>query len=109
MFTITGAQQTLMIVMAWIRAIISMLKTGDTMNFYIQQSIHIHFIKIGGITNSSVLQIGSAGIIKPASYLYNTGNFTEPAPEAEGPAPAGPAGGSVFLSPSVPLTGAQKR
>ncbi|MBG9545730.1 spore gernimation protein [Cytobacillus firmus] len=79
------------------------------MNFYIQQSIHIHFIKIGGITNSSVLQIGSAGIIKPASYLYNTGGFTEPAPEAEGPTPAGPAGGSVFLSPSVPLTGAQKR
>lgn len=109
MFTITGAQQTLMIVMAWIRVIISMLKTGDTMNFYIQQSIHINFIKIGGITNSSVMQIGSAGIIKPAAYLYNTGGFTEPAPEAEGPAPAGPSGESVFLSPSVPLTGAQKR
>ncbi|KAF0818052.1 MULTISPECIES: spore germination protein GerPB [unclassified Cytobacillus] len=79
------------------------------MNFYIQQSIHINFIKIGGISNSSVMQIGSAGIIKPASYLYNTGNFTEPAPEAEGPAPAGPAGASAFPAPAVPLTRAQKR
>jgi spore germination protein PB len=52
------------------------------MNFYIQQSIQINFIKIGSVTNSSVLQIGSAGIIKPASYLYNTGCFTGPAPEA---------------------------
>lgn len=46
------------------------------MNFYIQQSIQINFIKISSITNSSVLQIGSAGIIKPASYMYNTGGFT---------------------------------
>ncbi|UII56945.1 spore germination protein GerPB [Cytobacillus spongiae] len=52
------------------------------MNFYIQQSIQINSIRIDGITNSSVLQIGSAGIIKPASYLYNTGGFTEPAPQA---------------------------
>lgn len=52
------------------------------MNFYIQQSIQINFIKISSITNSSVLQIGSAGIIKPASYLYNTGGFTQPAPAA---------------------------
>jgi spore germination protein PB len=54
------------------------------MNFYIQQSIQINFIKISSITNSSVLQIGSAGIIKPASYLYNTGGFTQPAPEVGG-------------------------
>jgi spore germination protein PB len=70
------------------------------MNFYIQQSIQIHFIKIGGITNSSVLQIGSAGIIKPAAYLYNTGGFTHPAPLAITqpwlPPPA-------LLTPSVPL------
>ncbi len=52
------------------------------MNFYIQQSIHINMLKIDGITNSSVLQIGSAGMIKPVSYLYNTGGFTEPAPAA---------------------------
>jgi spore germination protein PB len=62
-------------------------------NFYIQQSININMIRIDGISNSSVLQIGSAGIIKPASYLYNTGGYTAPAPEASGtltgePAPA---------------------
>jgi spore germination protein PB len=54
-------------------------------NFYIQQSININFIKIGSISNSSVLQIGSAGIIKPASHLFNTGGFTKPAPEADKP------------------------
>ncbi|GER65763.1 hypothetical protein BpJC7_21680 [Weizmannia acidilactici] len=52
------------------------------MNIYVQQSINIRMIKIGGITNSSVLQIGTSGIIKPASYLYNTGNFSAPAPSA---------------------------
>jgi spore germination protein PB len=50
-------------------------------NYYIKQSININFIRIDGISNSSVLQIGSAGIIKPASYLYNTGGFTAPAPQ----------------------------
>jgi spore germination protein PB len=53
------------------------------MNFYIQQSIHINLIKIGSLSNSSVLQIGSAGMIKPASHLFNTGGFIKPAPEAE--------------------------
>ncbi len=53
------------------------------MNFYIQQSIQINYIKIGSITNSSVLQIGSAGIIKPSAHLYNTGGFTQPAPSAQ--------------------------
>ncbi|MEK3887425.1 spore germination protein GerPB [Bacillus sp. FSL K6-3431] len=47
----------------------------------VQQTIHIQMIKIGGITNSSVFQIGTSGIITPASYLYNTGQFTGPAPE----------------------------
>ncbi|EKN63304.1 Spore germination GerPB [Schinkia azotoformans MEV2011] len=50
------------------------------MNFYVNQSIIIQYIKIGGISNSSVLQIGSAGIIKPHSYLANTGGYTKPAP-----------------------------
>lgn len=40
-------------------------------------------IKIESLTNSSVLQIGSAGVIKPSSHLYNTGGFTGPAPELE--------------------------
>jgi spore germination protein PB len=70
------------------------------MNFYIQQSIQINFIKISSITNSSVLQIGSAGIIKPASYLHNTGGFTKPAPEA-----GSPNGQSPLESFAVPLTG----
>ncbi|MBT2688984.1 spore germination protein GerPB [Bacillus sp. ISL-47] len=74
------------------------------MNFYIQQSIHINFIKIGGITNSSVMQIGSAGIIKPSSYLYNTGGFTEPAPEAEVSVPSVQSD-SLLTTPAVPLGG----
>jgi len=48
----------------------------------VQQTINIQMIKIGGITNSSVLQIGTAGIITPSSHLYNTGGFTGPAPSA---------------------------
>ena len=59
------------------------IKVVKSMNLYVQQSISIQFLKIGGITNSSVLQIGSAGIIKAASRLYNTGGYTEPAPLAE--------------------------
>lgn len=56
------------------------------MNFFIHQNIVIHNLKIDGLTNSSVCQIGSAGMIKPLSKLYNTGGFTEPAPPA-GPQP----------------------
>lgn len=68
------------------------------MNYYIQQTIQIHFLKVQGISNSSVLQIGSAGVIKPNSHLYNTGGFTGPAPEAKPPG-----GGSVTQAPAVPL------
>ncbi|KYC97208.1 spore germination protein GerPB [Heyndrickxia sporothermodurans] len=50
------------------------------MKISVQQTIQIRMIKIGGISNASVFQIGTAGIIKPAAYLYNTGCFTEPAP-----------------------------
>jgi spore germination protein PB len=71
------------------------------MNFYIQQSIQINFIKINSITNSSVLQIGSAGIIKPASYLHNTGGFTKPAPKAGSTQTT-----SMQSSVAVPLAGA---
>ncbi|MRX73516.1 spore gernimation protein GerPB [Bacillus lacus] len=53
------------------------------MNFYIDQSIQINYLRVGAVSNSSVLQIGSAGIIKPLSNLYNTGGFIEPAPLAE--------------------------
>jgi spore germination protein PB len=53
------------------------------LNFYVNQSIVINYIRIGGISNSAVFQIGSAGIIKPVSHLYNTGGFTGPAPGAK--------------------------
>lgn len=71
------------------------------MNFYIQQSIHIHFIKIGGVTNASVFQIGSAGIVKPTAHLYNTGGFTQPAPLAQKPGPTTTT--SLLQAPAVPL------
>lgn len=77
------------------------------MNYYIQQSIQINLIKIGGISNSSVLQIGSAGIIRPASYLYNTGQYTEPAP-ASSVAGETPLAGSVIETPFVPLQSSQR-
>ena len=53
------------------------------MNITIHQSISIYLIKIGAITNSSVLQIGSTGSIQAQSDIYNTGGFTEPVEEAE--------------------------
>ena len=55
------------------------------MNIYVQQSISIQFLKVGSISNSSVLQIGSAGIIKSDSHFYNTGGFTRPAPTIDNP------------------------
>ena len=45
------------------------LKSGEKMNFYVQQSITIQYLKVNSVTNSSVLQIGSAGIIKPTTQF----------------------------------------
>lgn len=59
------------------------------MNFYINQSICINYLRVEAVSNSSVLQIGSAGIIKPLSNLYNTGGFTQPAPQIESEALTG--------------------
>jgi spore germination protein PB len=50
------------------------------MNLFVHQNIIIHTIKIEGISNSSVFQIGSAGVIKSLSQFYNSGGFTQPAP-----------------------------
>jgi len=58
------------------------------MNFYINQSIQINYLRVEGISNSSVLQIGSAGSIKTLANLYNTGSYTEESPPV--------AGGEVF-------------
>ncbi|ARK30066.1 spore germination protein GerPB [Halalkalibacter krulwichiae] len=68
------------------------------MNFFINQSINIQSIRINGLSNSSVLQIGSAGMIKALSNNYNTGGFTEPAPEAGQQATV-----TEALTPAVPL------
>lgn len=80
------------------------------MNFYIQQSININFLKVEGISNSSVLQIGSVGMIKPISNLYNSGGFKEPAPEAIHPSQiyTGMSGEgypqNLLETPAVPLS-----
>ncbi|MCL6606343.1 MAG: spore germination protein GerPB [Paenibacillus sp.] len=70
------------------------------MNLFVHQNIVIHSLKVEGISNSSVLQIGSAGMIKPLSQLFNTGGFTLPAPPAE-PLPEAVA---PSLIPFIPLT-----
>ncbi|WP_449622111.1 spore germination protein GerPB [Robertmurraya sp. Marseille-Q9965] len=74
------------------------------MNYYIQQSIVINNLKIESIANSSVFQIGTAGIIRGSSHLYNTGGFVEPAPEAEKPGqPQTTVQEGSFTMPAVPL------
>ncbi|GIQ67822.1 spore germination protein GerPB [Xylanibacillus composti] len=49
-------------------------------NVVIHQNITIHHLRVEGISNSSILQIGSAGSIRALANLYNTGRFTEAAP-----------------------------
>lgn len=61
----------------------------------IHQSININLIKVGAITNSSVLQIGSTGSIQARSDIHNTGGYTEPVEKAEAL--------STEFSPLVPL------
>ncbi|MCM3720164.1 spore germination protein GerPB [Fictibacillus phosphorivorans] len=51
------------------------------MNLFVSQTIVIQQLKVEGIQNSSVLQIGSAGVIQPISQLFNTGGHKGPAPE----------------------------
>ncbi|GLI09955.1 putative spore germination protein GerPB [Paenibacillus tyrfis] len=56
------------------------------MQLIIHQSIVIQNFKIGSVSNSSVLQIGTAGTIRALANLYNTGGFTGPAPQFTAPA-----------------------
>lgn len=72
------------------------------MQLTVHQSIVIHQLRVEAVTNSSVLQIGTAGIIKALSNLYNTGGFTGPAPLPTAPLPATP-------TPLVPLAGPAAR
>ncbi|MGP4041848.1 spore germination protein GerPB [Gracilibacillus sp. D59] len=67
------------------------------MNLTINQSIYIHFLKVGSISNSSVLQIGSTGKMQSVSQLYNTGGYEAPAEEAT------PEGGPEPLVPLSPF------
>lgn len=57
------------------------------MEWTIHQQITIHKLEVGSVANSSILQIGSAGMIKGLSQLFNTGGFVEPAPQLTGPFP----------------------
>ncbi|SEU03814.1 spore germination protein PB [Salinibacillus kushneri] len=68
------------------------------MNFTIYQNISIRYLRVGSVTNSSVLQIGSSGTIQGLSNLYNTGGYTQPAEEAE------PIGENPKFQPFVPLS-----
>jgi spore germination protein PB len=74
------------------------------MNFYINQTICINYLRVEAVSNSSVLQIGSAGIIKPLSNLYNTGGYTEPAPQIETETPTGVVTEEEEEESLVPLT-----
>lgn len=65
------------------------------MTLIVHQSIHIHMIRIDGMSNASVFQVGCAGIIRPQARLMNTGGFTGPAPPIDG------TGGQ--MPPFVPL------
>ena len=71
------------------------------MNFYVQQSITIQYLKVNSVTNSSVLQIGSSGIIKPTTHLYNTGGYTGPAPPTESPIPITATYSAVYGSSDI--------
>ncbi|UPG62338.1 spore germination protein GerPB [Metabacillus endolithicus] len=73
------------------------------MNFYINQTICINYLRVDSVNNSSVLQIGSAGMIKPLSNLYNTGGFFQEAPQILTEAPTGVAA-EASEGPLVPLS-----
>ncbi|UOQ43476.1 spore germination protein GerPB [Halobacillus salinarum] len=73
------------------------------MSLTVHQSICIHVLRIGTIANSSIVQIGSSGVIQGKADLYNTGEYTKPGEEAE------PVAGEVSIPeqealPLVPLS-----
>ncbi|UQZ87426.1 putative spore germination protein GerPB [Paenibacillus konkukensis] len=53
------------------------------MNLVVNQHIVIHQLRVDSVSNSSILQIGSAGMIKPLSNNYNTSASKEAQSEAE--------------------------
>lgn len=68
---------------------------------HVYQTISIRNLTVNSLANSSVFQIGSAGLVKSLSNNFNTGGFTGPAPDT-GPASDDVTGG-VSSNPSVPL------
>lgn len=68
----------------------------------VHQSIDIHMIRIDGISNASVFQIGSAGMIKPLAQLMNTGGFTTPAPPTDAQVGSGTAPGTPYVPLVLP-------
>lgn len=79
----------------------------------VTQTIVIHVLRVNSVTNSSILQVGSAGMIKGLSNNFNTGCFTGPAPEAKPSGAGSGAGASSAFStagstfPLVPLPSLQ--
>jgi spore germination protein PB len=53
-------------------------------NWTIYQQITIQQMRVQNVSNSSVLQVGSAGSIRSLSQLYNSGGFTGPVPQLTG-------------------------
>ncbi|MBB6635564.1 spore gernimation protein [Cohnella thailandensis] len=66
------------------------------MQWNVNQTITINQLRVDAVTNSSVLQIGSAGSIQSLSQLYNSGGFTGPAP------PLAPAAPGAAAPPGMP-------
>jgi spore germination protein PB len=64
----------------------------------VYQTITIRSLTISSLANSSVFQVGSAGLVKSLSNNFNTGGFTAPAPEL-----GGSASSPQSALPSVPL------
>ncbi|WP_314584120.1 spore germination protein GerPB [Paenibacillus terrigena] len=49
------------------------------MNLVVHQSITIQNLSVNSISNSSILQIGSTGVMNPLSNSYNTSGSTQTA------------------------------
>lgn len=47
------------------------------MNLSVYQCITVQQLRIGTVTNSSVLQIGTSGSIKALSHVYNAGSLEQ--------------------------------
>jgi len=51
------------------------------MNLTVHQHITIHQLRVDNVSNSSVLQVGTAGAIRSLSQSFNTGGFQNPVPQ----------------------------